>query len=68
MRLKSIDYDLNKNQILKTPKNVFHWTQVNNTSVEQTVTKTDEVTIQKEDTYEFRWDKTSKISGIAMLN
>lgn len=68
MKLKSIDYDLNKNQILKTPSNVFHWTQVNNTSVEQTLTKTDELTIQKEDTYEFRWDKTSKISGIDMLN
>ncbi|VDI34566.1 Hypothetical predicted protein [Mytilus galloprovincialis] len=68
MKLKSIDYDLNKNQILKTPSNVFHWTQVNNTSVEQTLTKTDELTIQKEDTYEFRWDKTSKISGTINVN
>lgn len=68
MKLKSIDYDLKKSKIQNTTSTVLSWAQVNNTSVEQTVTKTDEVTIQKEDTYEFRWDKTSNISGIAMLN
>lgn len=68
MKLKSIDYDLKKNQILKTPSTVFNWTQVNNTSVEQTLTKTDEVTVERNDTYEFRWDTASKISATMTAN
>ncbi|CAC5423593.1 CRYB [Mytilus coruscus] len=62
MKLLQIDYDLDKAHILRTPTSVFSWTQVNNTSVEQTVTKTDEITITREDTYEFRWDRAAKVS------
>ncbi|XP_071139644.1 epidermal differentiation-specific protein-like [Mytilus edulis] len=62
MKLLQIDYDLDRADIIRTPTSVFSWTQVNNTSVEQTVTKTDEITITREDTYEFRWDKAAKIS------
>ncbi|CAG2195654.1 CRYB [Mytilus edulis] len=63
MTLLQIDYDLERANIVRTPTSVFSWTQVNNTSVEQTVTKTDEVTIQREDTYEFRWDRAAKVSS-----
>ncbi|XP_076080195.1 uncharacterized protein LOC143051006 [Mytilus galloprovincialis] len=63
MTLLQIDYDLERANIVRTPTSVFSWTQVNNTSVEQTVTKTDEVTIQREDTYEFRWDRAAKVAS-----
>ncbi|CAG2195651.1 CRYB [Mytilus edulis] len=62
MKLLQIDYDLDRADIIRTPTSVFSWTQVNNTSVEQTVTKTDEITITREDTYEFRWDRAAKVS------
>lgn len=68
MKLLSINYDLDKKDILRKPSSVFSWTQVNNTSVQQSLTKTDEVTIEKEDTYEFRWDVGSKVSGKTIFN
>lgn len=60
IKLKSIDYDLKKSKIQNTSSTVFSWAQENNTSVEQTLTKTD-VPTERDDTYEFRWDKASKI-------
>lgn len=63
MKLLQIDYDLDRADTRRTPTSVFSWTQVNNTSVEQTVTKTDEITITREDTYEFRWDRAAKVSS-----
>lgn len=62
MKLKSIDYDLEKSKIQNTTSTVFSWAQANNTSVEQTLTKTD-VPTERDDTYEFRWDKAAKIPG-----
>lgn len=63
MKLLSIHYDLNNPNVIRKPSSVFSWTQTNNTEVEQALRKTDEVTIEKEDTYEFRWDRGSKVSG-----
>ncbi|XP_076080194.1 uncharacterized protein LOC143051005 [Mytilus galloprovincialis] len=68
MRLLSLHYDLEKNKILKNPSSVFSWTQTNNTSVEQSLSKTDEVTVQRVDTYEFRWDKAIKVSASMTAN
>ncbi|XP_071139071.1 uncharacterized protein [Mytilus edulis] len=67
MKLKSIDYDLKKSKIQNTTSTVFKWAQVNNTSAEQTLTKTDVLT-ERDDTYEFRWDKASKIPATLKAN
>ncbi|CAG2211246.1 CRYB [Mytilus edulis] len=68
MKLLHLDYDLDKYQILKTPSSVFRRTQINNTSVEQSLSKTDEVIIQRVDTYEFRWDKAAKVAAKITAN
>lgn len=62
MKLLTIHYDLDKKHVIRTPSSVFTWTQKNNTGVEQVLKKTDEVTITREDTYEFRWDVGTKVS------
>ncbi|CAG2211249.1 unnamed protein product [Mytilus edulis] len=67
MKLKSIDYDLKKVKSKNTTSTVFSWAQVNNTSAEQTLTKTD-VPIERDNTYEFRWDKASKIPATLKAN
>lgn len=37
--------------------------QENNGSIAQTVLKQEEVTIKREATYEFRWDRAANVSG-----
>lgn len=39
------------------------WTQSNNTDVTQKLSVTKETCVKTEDTYEFRWEKETRISG-----
>ncbi|XP_052080855.1 uncharacterized protein LOC127718821 [Mytilus californianus] len=62
LKLKTIEYDLENAILHTTPRSVFQWTEVNDTKVEQTVNRTDEQKITRENTYEFRWDFGFKIT------
>lgn len=63
MKLIKIDFDQEEARISRTPTSVFSWMQVNNGSVVQTVAPLDEVNIAREATYEFRWNRATKVSG-----
>ncbi|XP_052080044.1 epidermal differentiation-specific protein-like [Mytilus californianus] len=60
---KPISYDLENAKITKTPISVFQWTQTNNTRVQQNVSRTEMHQITKDNTYEFRWDSSSKMTA-----
>lgn len=63
MKLLKIDYDQEEACTSRTPTSVFRWMQENNGSIAQTVLKQEEVTIKREATYEFKWDRAAKVSG-----
>lgn len=42
---------------------IFSWTQKNNTDVKQKLSVSKEKTVTTEDSYEFRWEKGTKVSG-----
>ncbi|XP_071138324.1 epidermal differentiation-specific protein-like [Mytilus edulis] len=68
MKILKIDYDLDKKQTSRTPSTVFSWTQVNNTSVEQTLSEAEEITILRENTYEFKWNRGTKVPATMTAN
>lgn len=67
MLFEPIHFHLDKAKLTTTLLSVFQWTQTNNTIVQQNVTRTEMHEISKQNTYEFRWESTSKIPGEYIL-
>lgn len=57
------DFDLARAIISTKPTVVFQWTQRNDSSVEQTLTITQEKSVTKDNTYEFHWNQGTRVTA-----
>ncbi|XP_071181157.1 epidermal differentiation-specific protein-like [Mytilus edulis] len=58
-----IDYHMDRGSCEEEMVDIFSWTQKNNTDVKQKLSVSKEKTVKTEDSYEFRWEKGTKVSA-----
>ncbi|CAG2188883.1 unnamed protein product [Mytilus edulis] len=58
-----IDYHMDRGSCEEEMVDIFSWTQKNNTDVKQKLSVSKEKTVTTEDSYEFRWEKGTKVSA-----